>query len=242
MSEKTVREALAHRRSVRNYDDQSPIDSTVVKECIVQATMAPSSSNMQLWEFYHIVSPEVLKQVAKACFNQPAAKTAQQLVVVVVRKDLWKARIQDNVEHIQSHFSKDKYSNRKKLNGALTYYNKIVYNLYNDRFGINSMLKYYAMAWKGIFKTTYREVTKSDIRVVAHKSVALAAQTFMMSMASVGYDTCPMEGFDSKRTKKILGLPKGAEINMIVSCGIRTAKGIYGERFRLPLEKVYFKL
>ena len=30
-----------------------------------------------------------------------------------------------------------------------------------------------------------------------------------------------------------------AEINMIVSCGIRTEKGVYGERFRIPFEEVY---
>jgi nitroreductase len=40
--------------------------------------------------------------------------------------------------------------------------------------------------------------------IVAQKSAALAAQNFMISMAAVNYDTCPMEGFDSLRVKKIL--------------------------------------
>ena len=61
-------------------------------------------------------------------------------------------------------------------------------------------------------------------------------------MASFGYDTCPMEGFDSKKIKEILKLPKKSEINMVISCGIRTKKGIYGKRFRVPLESVYHKL
>jgi nitroreductase len=38
--------------------------------------------------------------------------------------------------------------------------------------------------------------------IVAQKSAALAAQNFMISMAAVNYDTCPMEGFDSLRKKK----------------------------------------
>jgi nitroreductase len=46
------------------------------------------------------------------------------------------------------------------------------------------------------------------------KSAALAAQNFMISMAAV--ITCPMEGFDSLRVKKILNLPAAAEINMII--------------------------
>ncbi|MEK9782612.1 MAG: nitroreductase family protein, partial [Flavobacteriales bacterium] len=93
----------------------------------------------------------------------------------------------------------------------------------------------------GIKKTTYREVRQSDMRIVAHKSTALAAQSFMLSMAAKGYDTCPMEGFDSKRLKQVLSLPATVEINMVVSCGIRKEEGIYGERFRVPFEKVYHK-
>jgi nitroreductase len=38
------------------------------------------------------------------------------------------------------------------------------------------------------------------MRIVA-QSAALAAQNFMISMAAVNYDTCPMEGFDSLRVK-----------------------------------------
>ena len=39
--------------------------------------------------------------------------------------------------------------------------------------------------------------------------------------------------------KKLLNLPFGAEINMIVSCGIRDEKGAYGERFRVPFNEIY---
>ena len=49
-----------------------------------------------------------------------------------------------------------------------------------------------------------------------------------------------MEGFDSKRVKKLLHLPRGTDINMIVSCGVRDGnKGIWGDRCRLPFEEVY---
>jgi nitroreductase len=77
------------------------------------------------------------------------------------------------------------------------------------------------------------------MRAVVHKSCALAAQTFMLAMAEKGYDTCPMEGFDSKLVKKMLDLPRGTNINMIISCGIRKEEGIWGERCRVPFEEVY---
>lgn len=81
---------------------------------------------------------------------------------------------------------------------------------------------------------------KPILRIVSHKSCGLAAQTFMLAMAENGYDTCPMEGLDSLRVKNILKLPRGAEINMIVACGIRKdGRGIWGERTRLPFDKIY---
>lgn len=94
----------------------------------------------------------------------------------------------------------------------------------------------------GLRKVSYREVSSSDLRVVGHKSTALAAQNFMVSMAALGYDTCPMEGFDSQRLKKVLGLPKKAEISMVIGCGIRKPEGLYGERFRVPFQEVYREL
>lgn len=81
----------------------------------------------------------------------------------------------------------------------------------------------------------------ADQRVMVHKSCALAAQTFMLSIAAEGFDSCPMEGFDAKLVKRALNLPNQAEINMIVAVGKGTEEGIYGKRNRLPFEDVVFK-
>jgi hypothetical protein len=50
-----------------------------------------------------------------------------------------------------------------------------------------------------------------------------------------------MEGFDEKRVKRALNLPRGAEINMIVSVGLGTQAGIWGPRNRVPYNEVVFK-
>jgi len=76
---------------------------------------------------------------------------------------------------------------------------------------------------------------------MVHKSCALAAQTFMLSIAAEGFHTCPMEGFDEMRVKRALNLPRGAEINMIISVGKGTEEGIWGPRFRVPNNEVIFK-
>jgi nitroreductase len=241
-TEKSVSEAIKYRRSIRVFKKEA-IEDEKVKECIHLATLAATSSNMQLWEFYHVTSSEILTQLTEACLNQNAAKTAQQLVVVVARKDLWKKRIQSNIDFLKSKYGskpESEYTKREKF--ALHYYQKIVPTLYYDFIGILGAIKFLTFKLIGLFKPVYREARRSDMRIVAQKSAALAAQNFMVSMAAINYDTCPMEGFDSKRVKKILNLPSSTEINMIIACGIREESGVYGERFRIPFEEVYFKL
>lgn len=240
--EKSVSEAIKYRRSVRVFKTEA-IDELKVKNCIQLATLAPTSSNMQLWEFYHVVSPAIIKEIAKASFNQNAAKTAQQIVVIVARKDLWRKRVESNIEYLKTQYgnkSTADYSTREKF--ALKYYQKIIPALYFDFLGIMGMIKFLTFQAIGIFKPIYRQARQSDMRIVAHKSAALAAQNFMISMSAINYDTCPMEGFDSLRIKKILHLPAHSEINMILGCGIRDEQGVYGERFRIPFEETYFKI
>ena len=195
---------------------------------------------MQLWEFYHVTSQSIIDKMIPLCFNQNAAKTAQQLVIVTVRKDLWKKRAKANLEYLDKVYPpkpRAEQSSREKF--AKNYYKKLIPFVYNDFWGIFGFFKYLTVIITGLFKPIYREVRSKDMRLVAHKSAGLAAQTFMLSMAGEGYDTCPMEGSDTWRVKKVLGLPLGAEINMIISCGIRKPEGVYGKRFRIPFEEVY---
>jgi len=240
MIQKTVEDAINYRRSVRIYDPEKKIDSALVKKCIYQASLAPNSSNMQLWEFYHIKSKEAIQKIAPLCFNQNAARTAEELVIFVTRKDLWKKRKNSNLQMINRIFPpkpKSEQSSREKV--SRNYYGKLIPFAYSDFLGIFGFLKYLMILVIGLFKPIFREVRNSDMRIVAHKTCALAAENFMLSMAAEGYDTCPMEGSDTWRVKKVLNLPRGAEINMIVSCGIRKPEGVYGERFRIPFGEVY---
>lgn len=241
--EKTVTEAIAYRRSVRVYRDDIELDDKKVRQCLMNASLAPTSSNLQLWEFYHVTDKAKLKALSTACFDQPAAKSAKQLIVVVARKDLWRKRSKANLDHLKKGFGnkpKDGYSTREKF--VLNYYGQLIPTLYSEFLGILGGLRYVFFQVMGLFRPVYRQVRNSDMRIVAHKSAGLAAQNFMISMAAIGYDTCPMEGSDTLRVKKVLGLPWGAEINMIIACGVRDEKGVYGPRFRIPFDEVYKKI
>ena len=235
--EKTVSEAIQNRRSVRIFNGNK-IDSNKVKNCIYNATLAPNSSNLQLWEFIHVNDPLNLQKLFKACMNQSAAKTASQIVVVVTRRDLWKKRSKENIEFLNTQFKKNLIT-EKRYKHALKYYEKLIPILYFDILGLLGIIKYVTFQLIGLFIPVVRQTTKADLRVVVHKTAGLAAQNFMNSMSAIGYDTCPMEGSDTLMVKKILNIPKGAEINMVIGCGERLEKGVFGPRFRVPFEDVY---
>jgi nitroreductase len=236
--EKSVTDAINFRRSVRKFDPNKEIDTEIVKKCIENGVLAPTSSNLQLWEFYHITNKDLLRKVSKICFDQPAASTAKQIVITLVRRDLWKKRANQNIDFFDS---KKQKLNQKQFDLIKRYYTKAVPLVYKDFLGIYSYCKYLLANFLGFFRVMYRQLRNSDTRVVAHKSAALASQNFMISMAGFGYDTCPMEGFDSLKLKKLLKLNSKSEINMVIGCGIRLKEGVYGERFRIPFDDVYFR-
>ena len=233
---------LNHILSVRVYDPDKQMDTQKVKDCLALATLAPNSSNMQLWEFYHITNPALLKELSVACLDQMATSTAAEAVVFVTRQDLYRKRakfvLAFEKENIKRYSPKDRQ--QKRMKDRALYYGKVMPFLYAFFLGIIGFLRVLITWCIGIFRPIVRQVSENDVRVVGHKTCALAAQTFMIAMANEGYDTCPLEGFDSKRVKKLLQLPRGAEINMVITCGIRKGnEGIWGERCRVPFEEVY---
>lgn len=240
-----LEEVLKYRRSVRVFDKNRPLDPEKVKYCLELATLSPNSSNMQLWEFYQITEPALLAEMAKACLGQTAASTASEIVVFVTRQDLYRKRARFVLDFERGNIRRNSPRERqeKRIKDRELYYGKVMPFLYARFYGLLGFLRVILTKVIGLFRPIVREVSECDMRITVNKSCALAAQTFMIAMANEGYDTCPLEGFDSKLVKKLLKLPRGAGVNMVIPCGIRDGnKGIWGERGRVPFEEVYHRL
>jgi nitroreductase len=230
---------IEFRRSNRSFDPNVKVPEEIIRLSLERAILSPNSSNMQLWEFYWISSEKALKEFIPLCLNQQAARTAKQMVVFVTRKDKWRERAKWNLERVKETIQGEPSKLQK---GGLNYYGKIMPLLYkNDIFGFYSLVRRSISFFMGLRKPFFRTGGSANQRIMAHKSCALAAQTFMLSIAAEGFHSCPMEGFDEKRVKRALSLPRGAEINMIISVGLGTEDGIWGDRFRVPYEEVVFK-
>ena len=222
---------LHNRRSVRVYTDEK-IPSEVVEKVLDWALMAPNSSNLQCWEFYWVKHPVKKAKLIEALFSQPAARTAQELIVAVAKLETWKSNRKQMIELFNN-------SGEKIPSSARAYYEKLVPVVYNQGpFGIFGPFKRIVMSIVGLFRPTPREPkSHADMRVWAHKSTALACENIMLGFSAFGYDTCPMEGHDSNRVKEILDLGSESEICMVISAGKRAKNGVYGPRIRFPKEQ-----
>lgn len=238
-NEQAFDEIVHHRRSNRAFDPAIEIPDAVIEQALQHAILSPNSSNMQLWEFHWIHSKEMLNAFVPLCLDQKAASTAKHLVVFITRQDLWKSRSKWNIAQIQTTIQGEVTAIQK---AGLNYYGKLMPFMYmRDPFGLMGMIRKtisFVMGLKGPF---FRAGGAAQQRITVHKSCALAAQTFMLSIASAGYHTCPMEGFDESRVKKMLKLPRRSEINMIIAIGQGTEKGVWGPRFRVPYDEVVRK-
>jgi len=71
----------------------------------------------------------------------------------------------------------------------------------------------------------------------AFRSCGMAAQTIMLASKALGYDSCPMIGFDGDAVAKLINLPEDHVIGMLLPLGA-AAKEANGRGGQLPLEQV----
>jgi nitroreductase len=72
------------------------------------------------------------------------------------------------------------------------------------------------------------------------RSGGMAAMTIMLAAKAMGYESCPMSGFDFGKAAELVNLPADHDIIMAVTVG----KGLEAARERggqLPLEEVCFR-
>ena len=124
--------------------------------------------------------------------------------------------------------------NSPALKQQRAYYGKLIPLAYG--FAWFFPLKF-LISWALFFRPfPRRPITMRDVDEVSIKSAALAAENFMLAIAAQNFDTCPMEGFDEWRVRKLLGLGFfSARVVMVISVGERDPqKGIWGTQYRFP--------
>lgn len=230
--EKVVRS----RRSTRVYSDAA-VPENVMRKCLELTMLAPNSSNLQPWEFYWVRSEAKKKELVRLCLGQPAAATAQELIVSVARLDTWRRNSKMMLARLEA--------NPAEVPAAMLHYHRKIVPLAYGQGPLYLLgpLKKLAIALMGFTRVMPRgPAGKADMRVWAHKSTALACENLMLSLRAFGFDSCPMEGMDQRRIQKLLGLPRAAEVCMVISAGKRAPHGVYAKQFRFDQAQMVFEV
>jgi nitroreductase len=74
----------------------------------------------------------------------------------------------------------------------------------------------------------------------AMRSCGIAAQTLMLTAKSMGYDSCPMDGFDFEKVAELIHLPDDHVITMFVAIG-KSSKEAWPRPGQLELDEVVIK-
>ncbi|MGI9566792.1 MAG: nitroreductase family protein [Nitrosopumilus sp.] len=88
-------------------------------------------------------------------------------------------------------------------------------------------------------RSSYRGKPQQQ-RDEAMRSCGMAAQTIMLAAKSMGYDTCPMKGFDYEAVGQLIELPEDHVISMMVVVG-KAAKQASPRGGQLALSEVVFE-
>ncbi|WP_417566995.1 nitroreductase family protein [Marinobacter sp.] len=218
------RKVVRSRRSVRRFTNE-PIPTKVLEDCLELATLAPNSSNLQPWEFFVVRTPELKQKLAQACLGQNAAKTAAALIVIVARPDTWRDHARQALEE---------WPDEKLPPIVEKYYRKVAPIHYNQGpFGVLGLAKKAAGLVVGLTRPVPRgPYSSNEMKIWATKSTALAAENLILALRAHGYDSCPMEGFDEHRVKKLLNLPGKGLVTMVLAAGRRAENGVYNRQYR----------
>ena len=87
--------------------------------------------------------------------------------------------------------------------------------------------------WMGPFYEGKEQLQRDE----AMRSCGLAGQTIMLAAKAMGYDSCPMIGFDPVKVAELIRLPEDHVISFMIAVG-KVTKAAWPKPGQLPLKEV----
>jgi nitroreductase len=227
-----ILKVIFQRRAIKAFQPVE-IPEAVRQQMLDAARVAPSSFNVQPYRFYWVETPAVRKSAARLCMGQAPAETASALVVAVADIGSWRATTESMLEWMRKEgFSETQISKATKRAKLAKWF------FLQGWFGIFGAMKWAILrvvhCWKIIGTAP---VARQGMFKWATKSASLACENLMIAAEALGWNTCPMEGFDGRRLGNFLGLdPRTHDIVMVIAIGKKSAGHVEQPQWRRPLE------
>ncbi|MBT2693841.1 nitroreductase family protein [Bacillus sp. ISL-55] len=89
-SETSLATVIRERRSVRKYNPDVKISQEEILDILKEATLAPSSSNLQPWRFLVIQDEETKKELRTIANNQEQVETSSAVIAVLGDREMYR--------------------------------------------------------------------------------------------------------------------------------------------------------
>jgi nitroreductase len=215
------------RRSIRHFAPD-PIPDELLQRLLDCARWAPSGYNLQPTHFVVVTRPEIKQKLLAACMAQRQIVEAHAIVVFAGDRRAWNHNAEEMLrqEVAAGTITRD-YEHRLRRVLPLAFS--------HGPLGLGWLWKALLAPLAAWFRPI-PSIPAVHKRFWLAKQVSLAAMVFMLAAESAGLSTVPMEGFDERRVRKILGIPATCIVPILVPVGYAADRP--AGKTRLPLERM----
>jgi len=215
------------RRAIRKFKSD-PIPEGLLERILDVARWAPSGYNLQPTHFVVVTEPTLKQALYPACMSQKQVIEAPATVVFTGDRQV----LQNNLERMME---------AERAAGATNAEHE---RLMRHYIGLSFSQGPFGLGW--LWKATLAplvslvkpvpSIPAVHKRYWLAKQVLLAAMVFMLAAEAAGLATVPMEGFDERRVRRVLSIPRSHIVPLVVPVGYAVDMPL--KKSRLPLENM----
>ena len=185
-------EILKFRHACKIFDESKKIGAGEFDFILEAGRLSPSSTGLEQWDFLVVQNKELREKIKAVSWNQAQITSCSHLVVIL-------AKI-------------------KEIKVGSSYIDKMIARRADKNIeAIAARQKFYHDFLLSNFKND-DELTFQW----SHEQCMIAATNMMNAAASLGIDSCPIEGFDRHALNEILGLDESEQrVAIVVPFGYR---------------------
>ena len=186
------KESLKFRHACKIFDENKKISDSEFNEILEAGRLAPSSLGLEHWDFWLVQNKDFREKIRKACWNQVQITSCSHLLVIFAKI----AEFHPNSEYIKNMISRRFDKNSEQHDAYLAKINEFL----------------------------VKNVGQNEVEIFAWSKAQcfLAAGNMMSMAATLGIDTCAIEGYVESDLNEVLGInPSEKRVAMLLSFGYR---------------------
>ncbi|WP_314068988.1 NAD(P)H-dependent oxidoreductase [Campylobacter showae] len=185
-------ESMKFRHACKVFDENKKISAGEFDFILEAGRLSPSSTGLEQWDFLVVQNKELREKIKAVSWNQVQITSCSHLVVILAKV----AEVKSVGEYVEKMIDRRGDKAPEMIAARKKFYGDFL----GGRFHGDDELVYH---WSS-------------------KQCYIAAANMMTAAASLGIDSCPIEGFDEAALNRILGLDTSKQrVSLIVPFGYR---------------------